>query len=107
MSGSFARIPVLPGNHPGPLAKNGRAEHYIELRTFFRYIKSVKVLKNVPENAEQLAEIKIDDITKELICGVTLSDIYDFLHFSMNALGNNASSRSRKISSTSARCTNT
>ncbi|MDY4046527.1 tyrosine-type recombinase/integrase [Negativibacillus massiliensis] len=73
--------------------------YYIELRTFFRYIKSVKVLKNVPENAEQLAEIKIDDITKELICGVTLSDIYDFLHFSMNVLGNNASSRSRKISS--------
>ena len=53
--------------------------YYIELRTFFRYIKSVKLLKNVPENAEQLAEIKIDDITKELICGVTLSDIYDFL----------------------------
>lgn len=73
--------------------------YYIELRTFFRYIKAVKVLKTIPQDADELAQIKIDDISKELVCSVTLSDIYDFLHFSLETLHNNASSRSRKISS--------
>lgn len=71
--------------------------YYIELRTFFRYLKSVKLLQTIPESAEQLAEIKIDDITTELVCSVSLSDIYDFLHFSLNVLNNNTASRSRKI----------
>lgn len=73
--------------------------YYVELRTFFRYIKAVKILKTIPQDADELAQIKIDDISKELVCSVTLSDIYDFLHFSLETLHNNASSRSRKISS--------
>ncbi len=79
-----------------PKTVNG---YYIELRTFFRYIKAVKILKSIPQDADELAQIKIDDISKELVCSVTLSDIYDFLHFSLETLHNNASSRSRKISS--------
>ena len=77
-----------------PKTVNG---YYIELRTFLRYLKSVKVLKKLPQNAEELAQIKIDDVTKELVCSVTLSDIYDFLHFSLDVLGNSTASRSRKI----------
>lgn len=73
--------------------------YYIELRTFFRYIKSVKVLKMIPQSADELAQIPIDDVSKELVCGVTLSDIYDFLHFSLDTLHNNTASRSRKIAS--------
>lgn len=71
--------------------------YYIELRTFFRYIKSVQILKKIPESAEELSEIKIDDISKDLICGVSLSDIYDFLHFSLEVLGDSSASRARKI----------
>ena len=71
--------------------------YFIELRTFFRYIKSVKLLKELPKDAEALSQIKIDDVTKELVCSVTLSDIYDFLHFSMDVLQNNTASRARKI----------
>lgn len=77
-----------------PKTVNG---YYIELRTFLRYLKSVKVLKKLPQDAEELAQIKIDDVTKELVCSVTLSDIYDFLHFSLDVLGNSTASRSRKI----------
>lgn len=71
--------------------------YFIELRTFFRYIKSVKLLKELPKDADALSQIKIDDVTKELVCSVTLSDIYDFLHFSMDVLQNNTASRARKI----------
>ena len=77
-----------------PKTVNG---YYIELRTFLRYLKSVKVLKKLPQDAEELAQIKIDDVIKELVCSVTLSDIYDFLHFSLDVLGNSTASRSRKI----------
>ena len=79
-----------------PKTVNG---YYIELRTFFRYIKSVKLLKQIPKDSEELSEIKIDDISKDLICSVTLSDIYDFLHFAVETLHNNTASRSRKIAS--------
>ncbi|WP_296629174.1 tyrosine-type recombinase/integrase [uncultured Negativibacillus sp.] len=73
--------------------------YYIELRTFFRYIKSVKELNRVPQSLQELEEISIQDLTKELVCGVTLNDIYGFLHFCMDVLGNNTASRSRKIAS--------
>ena len=53
-----------------PKTVNG---YYIELRTFLRYLKSVKVLKKLPQDAEELAQIKIDDVTKELVCSVTFS----------------------------------
>ena len=73
--------------------------YYIELRTFFRYLKSVKVLGRMPQSLQELEQISIQDLTKELVCSVTLNDIYDFLHFCLDVLGNNTASRSRKIAS--------
>ncbi|MEG2813706.1 MAG: tyrosine recombinase XerC [Oscillospiraceae bacterium] len=70
--------------------------YYIDLRTFFRFINQFKNLvdKDIPFN-----EIKIDNIDIDIIKKITLSDIYEFLHFVSTKLENTATTRSRKVSS--------
>lgn len=76
-------------------------EYYLDLRTFFRYIKIARGL--VPRDAE-FETITIQDVDLELVKSVTLTDIYDFLSFLSrsrpNAQGHtglSAASRARKI----------
>ncbi len=82
-------------------------EYFLDLRTFFRYIKLKRGLCGTAKNLE---DISIDDVDLELVKSVTLADIYDFLgylsrdrernHNSKDAgVGLNAASRSRKIAS--------
>ena len=82
-------------------------EYFLDLRTFFRYIKIVK--QRVPRNTE-LDEISIDDVDLELIRSVTLSDVYSYMSYlsrdrvkHANAAspeyGLKASARARKIAS--------
>ncbi len=70
--------------------------YYIELRTFFRFIKMRDSGQDY--NAETFPLIHINDISTETICSVKLPDVYEFLLFSSNELQNSVSSRSRKIS---------
>ena len=53
-------------------------EYFLDLRTFFRYIKIEKGL--VPRTTP-LDEISIDDVDLSLVKSVTLTDIYAFLSF--------------------------
>jgi len=80
-------------------------EYYLDLRTFFRFIKLEKGL--VPGNTE-LNEISISDVDLDLVKSVTLSDVYSFLAYlsrdrvrnhreSEPEYGLNARSRARKI----------
>ncbi|MDQ5983637.1 MAG: Tyrosine recombinase XerD [Eubacteriales bacterium SKADARSKE-1] len=71
-------------------------EYYLDLRTFFRFIKISKnlVCPNTPFN-----EITIEDITIDLIKQINLTDLYDYLNYVLTERNNNASTRSRKISS--------
>lgn len=80
-------------------------EYFLDLRTFFRYLKISRGL--VPRDTE-LENISITDIDLEFVKSVTLADVYDFLSFlsrdkaqhsnSRNTgYGLNASSRARKI----------
>lgn len=71
-------------------------EYYIDLRTFFRYIKLSKGLVN---NSEQFNEIDISDIDIELIKDITLTDVFEYMNYLMNDRKNGASTRSRKSSS--------
>ncbi len=82
-------------------------EYYLDLRTFFRYIKQSRGL--VPPDAA-FADIPVGDVTLDLIKSVTLSDAYDFLQYLASdrpnqqnspatTYGNNASTRARKVSS--------
>ncbi len=71
-------------------------EYYLDLRTFFRYIKHQKRLadKNL-----QLNEIDISDINIELIKTISLIDIFEYMNYLATERENHASARSRKVSS--------
>lgn len=71
-------------------------EYFLDLRTFFRYIKKSRNL--VPYDTP-FAEIAIDDVDIPLLETITLSDLYDYLNFVLVERHNGASTRSRKISS--------
>lgn len=73
-------------------------EYYIDLRTFFRYIKQKRGLtgNNSPSNFES---INIDDVEIELIKTVTLVDVFEYMDFLMHERKNQAAARSRKVSS--------
>ena len=70
--------------------------YYIDLRTFFRFMKFYKgvVSKNV-----DISDIKIADISINFIRDISLSDIYEFLNYTLSSRENNAKTRSRKVSS--------
>ena len=82
-------------------------EYFLDLRTFFRYIKTIKGC--VPRSTE-LDEISIDDVDLELVSSVTLTDVYSYMSYlsrdrikHANAAspeyGLTASARARKIAS--------
>lgn len=80
-------------------------EYYLDLRTFFRYMK---IQKDLVPRATELEDISIQDIDLEFVASVTLTDVYDYLAFlardrvrNQNSrtieYGLSASSRARKI----------
>ncbi len=71
-------------------------EYYIDLRTFFRYIKTVRGI--VPDGTE-FDEIKIDDVDINLIRTVTLNDAYEYMHYLSRIRHNQSAARARKCSS--------
>lgn len=81
-------------------------EYYLDLRTFFRFLKLSRGL--VPRTAE-FEEISISDVDVSFVAAVTLSEVYDFLaYLSRDRIkqansqepeyGLSAASRARKIS---------
>lgn len=71
-------------------------EYFLDLRTFFRYLKKSRNL--VPHDIP-FDKIPINDIDIPLLETITLSDLYDYLNFVLVERHNGASTRSRKISS--------
>lgn len=71
-------------------------EYFLDLRTFFRYLKVYRKL--VPAGTE-FEEIKIDDIDVSFLEKVDLIEAYEFMNYLQRERNNNASSRSRKCSS--------
>lgn len=71
-------------------------EYFLDLRTFFRYIKVLHKL--VPEDSE-FEQIKIDDIDEDILKIIDLNDAYLFMNYLQRERNLNASSRSRKASS--------
>ena len=76
-----------------PRTANG---YYIDLRTFFRFLKQSRglVCSDVPFD-----EIDISDIGIEIIRSVTTTDIYEFLYYVTRQRSNAPSTRARKLSS--------
>ncbi len=77
------------------------SEYYLDLRTYLRYLKCVKITGVNPFQltVDEFREISIQDIPTQLICSVTLSDIYGYLNFVLDQRQNSAKTRSRKVTS--------
>lgn len=71
--------------------------YYTDLRLFLRYLKASRC--GIPMTEPNLADISIEDVPNEMLLSVTLSDAYGFLNFVQTTNGNNAKTRSRKVSS--------
>lgn len=71
-------------------------EYAIDLRTFFRFIKQKRGLC---VKGTKFEEILVNDVDVDLISSVTLEDIYEYLIYLSGERKNNASTRSRKVSS--------
>lgn len=70
--------------------------YYIDLRTFFRFLKLHRGL--VPADTP-LDEIDVRDIELPFIRAVTTSEIYEYLHYVTRTRGNSPAARARKLSS--------
>lgn len=71
-------------------------EYFLDLRTFFRYIKLKRNLVSKNTNFE---DIKISDVDLKLIKTITLIDIFEYMNYLSQKRGNNNAARSRKCSS--------
>lgn len=69
--------------------------YYVDLKCFFRYHKARKLSGQIPDDLSQVA---IHDVSQEMICTVTLSDVYEFLTYAQTDRSNGANTRSRKVS---------
>ncbi len=70
--------------------------YYTDLHTFFCFMKAYKHDLSKYDN---LNEIDISDIGQEFIRSITLSDVYEYLNYTMSERENNAKTRARKVSS--------
>ena len=71
-------------------------EYYIDLRTFFRYIK---LSRGLVSKDSEFNKIKIDDVTIDLIRTITLNDAYDYMDYLLRERNNQSAARARKCSS--------
>lgn len=72
------------------------SEYYLDLRTFFRYIKMKRGLVPKDQNFE---DIGISDVDLELVKTIDLTQVFEYMNFLSAERGNGASTRSRKVSS--------
>lgn len=71
-------------------------EYYLDLRSFFRFIKRSKklVASDLPFD-----QIPIDDLNLDLVQSITLTDVYDYMSYLSRDRGLNNTSRARKVAS--------
>ncbi len=69
--------------------------YYIDLRTFFRYIKNSRSASPL----EDFDSIVLTDIDLDYIESIDTNEIYEFLHYVTRVRGNSPSARARKLSS--------
>ena len=72
--------------------------YYLDLRTFFRFLKQYRSGRI---DLESLQQVSIEDLTIQDIASVRLSDTYAFLNFCYESLGNQSNARARKVSALS------
>jgi site-specific recombinase XerD len=71
-------------------------EYYLDLRTFFRYIKKSRGLASPTEEFEQ---ISISDVDLDLIKTITLTNVFEYMNYLSVDRHNKPATRARKVSS--------
>ena len=71
-------------------------EYFLDLRTFFRYLKKSRRL--VPDEMD-FQEIPIADIDLDFLRSITVTEIYEYMNYLSLERHNQPASRSRKVSS--------
>lgn len=75
-------------------------EYYTDLRTFFRFLLVYRSDNHAALSDDDLFQtIEISVVNLELLRSITLSDIYEFLHYVSSTRLNSATARARKVSS--------
>lgn len=76
-------------------SQNTINEYFLDLRTFFRFLK---IRRGLVGDDVEFSNISIKDIDIELVRSVTITDIYEFMNFSITKRNNSAKTRARKSS---------
>lgn len=71
-------------------------EYFLDLRTFFRYIKKSRGLVSP---AAEFEDISITDVDLDLIKTITLTNVFEYMNYLSTDRNNKAATRSRKVSS--------
>ncbi|OUQ80149.1 tyrosine recombinase XerC [Flavonifractor sp. An100] len=69
-------------------------EYYLDLRSFFRFLKWDKQLVS---KTESMDSISIADVDISLAASVTITDVYSYMNYLTRDRGLNAASRARKV----------
>lgn len=77
-------------------SQNTIKEYYLDLRTFFRFLK---VRRRLVDKNTEFKDISIKDVDLALVKSVTITDIYEFMNYSITDRSNSAKTRARKASS--------
>lgn len=77
-------------------SQNTIKEYYLDLRTFFRFIK---LKRGLVDKDTEFSDISISDVDINIISSVTISEIYEFMNFTLTERNNGAKTRARKTSS--------
>lgn len=71
-------------------------EYFIDLRTFFRYMK---LRRRIVSDDVDFNRIGIEDISQDFVVSVTLHDAYEYMNYLIRDRNNQAAARARKCSS--------
>ncbi len=77
-------------------SENTINEYFIDLRTFFRFMKELRGLLPPTASAE---EVSITDIDLEFVRTITTTDVYEYMNYLRNERSNSNKTRARKTSS--------
>ncbi|MBP0990369.1 MAG: tyrosine recombinase XerC, partial [Oscillospiraceae bacterium] len=70
--------------------------YYNDLKMFFRFLMVRDRLKNI--SSDDFEKIKIENFDKDILRTVTLTDVYEFLNYTLSTRENNSTTRARKVS---------
>ncbi|MDO4731369.1 MAG: tyrosine-type recombinase/integrase, partial [Clostridia bacterium] len=76
------------------------SEYFFDIRTFLRFLKLNRGLVEIDADDEfKFENISIKDVDANFLNNITLTELYEYLDFTIKERKNNSSTRARKISS--------